>query len=229
MGLPLVALLLLLRRVAGELSPLPGAILVLVGLLAAMFAVVWRVAWRALEVTGPNETDWRQRVAKFGPPIVLAMLLAALSMSGTHWPALGLFWLMLIGEEVFAGWWLFRRLTVRPPLAIEPEETAEEEPPLLPPGVSQQITRRTESGREVLNCLVRANFAIGEQHVALHLAFCPPLCSTPTAEHEQLDGPPCDIKLTESATYGARLELKRRSPLALADEVLLRVVFVSSN
>jgi hypothetical protein len=201
-----------------------------VGLLAALVAVAWRMAWRELDATGSNESEWRPRAAKFGPPIILAMLLAALSMQGTHWLALGLFWLTLIGEEVLTLWWLVHRKTVRRSLAVETEESAEEEEPLvLPRGVSQQITRATETSREVLTCVVRANFAVGEQHVTLHIAFCPPLSSTPTAEHEQLDGPPCDVKLTEVATYGARLELKRRGPLTLADEVLLRMVFVSTT
>jgi hypothetical protein len=227
---PLVALLLLARRLTGQLSPLPGAGLIIVGVIAALAAIAWRLAWR----WGASDAQsWQARLATYAPATVLVILLAALSIRGTPGWALGIFWLTLIGEELFAGWWFSPAAGARRSV-VEHEEvetsTCEEEESasLLPAGVTQQITRVQQDHREVLTCLLRATFEINQQHAALHIAFCPPLATTPTAILHQLDGPPCDARLTDSATYGARLELKRRGPLTLADEVLLSVEFESA-
>lgn len=224
---PVVLLLLVARRLTGNFSPLPGVMLVLIGAVAALAAIAWRklCRWSAGEGSWPSQTE------RGLPAICLALLAIGLSIHGTPPLSLMLFWLVLVAEEVWTGW---PRPASPPPHVVAPQmatittesniaEEEEEEAPLLPADVSQQMTRVVEGDQELLICLLRATFAAGQQHETLHVAFCPPLLNAPTATCEQLDGPPCEVKLAAVEVYGARLELKRRGPLALADEVILKL------
>lgn len=230
-----VLLLLALRRlVGGPSAPLTGPLLVFTGVVAALAALVWRALWQKTEPE--PQSGWRGHLYRFLPAVALALLAIALSRSGTHPLALVVFWGVLIGEEVWAGTWATRwrrggeadeaPAPSAPPGdsledASEADESDEEEQPLLPEGVSQQITRMATDEGERLACALRGTFAAGQQTETLHVAFCPPLATRPTAACQQLDGPPCDVKVAECETYGARLELKRRGPTTLADEVIL--------
>lgn len=108
-------------------------------------------------------------------------------------------------------------------------EGDEEEEALLPPGVSQQITRTADAAGETLDCLLRVTFVVGEQTQAVHVAFCPPLCFAPTATCQPLDGAACEVKVTSVETFGARLEVKRRGGLALADEAIVQLRVVAQE
>ena len=89
----------------------------------------------------------------------------------------------------------------------EPDE--DEEFGLLPPGVSQRITRaRQDSGAEVIYGIVRCEFDIGERQRHVHLAFCPPLEHPPELVTDELDGPIARIRPTMIETFGAGLEVK---------------------
>lgn len=226
-AVPLVLLLLVARRLAGNFAPLPGVVLVLIGAVAALTAFGWRKLWR----WSTREGSWQSQVERGLPAVCLALLAIGLSIPGTPPLALMLFWLVLVAEEVWTGW---PRPTLPQPQTVAPlaetsttesdvAEQEEEDAPLLPAEVSQQMTRVVEGDQELLICLLRATFAAGQQHETLHVAFCPPLLNAPAATCEQLDGPPCEVKLAAVEVYGARLELKRRGPLALADEVLLKL------
>jgi hypothetical protein len=208
----LVALMIAGRRLAGHLEPLPALLLLLTGLLLATAALVWRQLWRKYE----GEGRWQDAVARYAPAATFALLAIGLSTSGTHPLALVMFSLALIGEEVWAG--MPRAAAVGPARSAPVEEQTAAQ---LPPGVSQQITRSVEAGSETLDCLLRATLEAGQQHETLHFAFCPPLLWPPTATCEQLSGAACEVKLAAIETYGARLEIKRRAPFTLADEVLI--------
>lgn len=216
---PLLGVLFVIRRLSGELQPLSPASLLLAGVVLATLAFLLRKWLSPLQ-------------GRFLPTLTLVLFAIALSIPGTAWWALVGFWFLLVGEEVWSGW--PARAAVSPvitdplPLASDNEEAArEDESGLLSPEVSQQITRgRTAAGDETLTCLSRVPFASGEQTHLLHIAFCPPLEGELSARHELLEGAPCECKIAALESFGARLEIKRRGPLTLADEalVLLNVV-----
>lgn len=83
----------------------------------------------------------------------------------------------------------------------------------LPARTSQQMRRYRDSAGEVVEGLLRGEFAVGDRAASLHVAFCPPLDGDPEVECEQLDGFPIQIKLGEVRSYGMRLDLRlaRRS------------------
>jgi hypothetical protein len=218
----LVALMIAARRLAGHFESLPALVLVLTGLVFVIGAVLWRQLWRTYE----GEGRWQDAVARYAPAVTFALLAIGLSTSGTHPLPLVVFWLALIGEEVWAG--MPRPRAVAPARSASVEEESEAR---LPPGVSQQITRSVEAGSERLDCLLRAALAAGQQHETLHVAFCPPLLWPPTATCEQLSGAASEVKIAAIETYGARLEIKRRGPFTLADEALfaLRVVSLDGS
>lgn len=84
---------------------------------------------------------------------------------------------------------------------------------LLPPGVSQRMTRaREENGAEVMYGVLRCDFAAGQRQQNLHVAFCPPLERVPELTTDQIDGPIVRIKPSMVETYGAGLEVKLQAP-----------------
>ena len=89
-----------------------------------------------------------------------------------------------------------------------PDEQGEgDEFELLPPGVSQRMTRATEEdGEEVVYGVVRCDFAAGQRQQNLHIAFCPPLARIPELTTDQIDGPIVRIKPSMVETYGAKAE-----------------------
>jgi hypothetical protein len=213
---PVVLTLLLVRRLAGELQPLPAGFLVCVGLAAAALALAWRIAWQRW--SSPSVLS--ARLAVWWPPAVLALLAMGLSIPGSHPLALVLFWAMLIGEEVYAG--LARRSpSSQIPIAREtsPAPAVMDQ---LPSGVSQQITRNTADGVETLTAILRVSFAAAQQTEIVHVSFCPPLPDQPTATAEQLAGAGCEVKIS-AETYGARLEVKRRGSLQTPAEAIIKL------
>lgn len=75
--------------------------------------------------------------------------------------------------------------------------------------IVQQLTRRSDSnGIESINGFLRGTFAADERSLNLHVGFCPPLEHRPHLEVIQVAGPEATIKIGESQTYGARLELR---------------------
>jgi len=92
---------------------------------------------------------------------------------------------------------------------MDDEEGEDDEFELLPPGVSQRMTRaREENGMEVVYGVVRCGFAAGQRQQNLHIAFCPPLENIPELTTDQIDGPIVRIKPSMVETYGAGLEVK---------------------
>lgn len=84
------------------------------------------------------------------------------------------------------------------------------EPLLVDPDLTQyQARRRMPDGGETVHAVMRVSFAATQRTATGHLAFCPPLASTPEVEFEQTDGPECRIALAACLAHGLRLELKR--------------------
>lgn len=89
--------------------------------------------------------------------------------------------------------------------------------------VSQQLTRAHEATTEVVYGYLRADFAVGERHQTLHVAFCPPLAGVPEVEICQVEGPEVAVKTTLVEAHGARVELRRSGSLDEEISVVLEI------
>ncbi|PQO47320.1 hypothetical protein [Blastopirellula marina] len=89
--------------------------------------------------------------------------------------------------------------------------------------VSQQLTRAREATTEVVYGYLRADFAAGERHQTLHVAFCPPLAGIPEVEICQVEGPEVAVKTTLVEAHGARVELRRSGSLDEEISVVLEI------
>ena len=240
----LVALMMLARRVAGALvQPIDASGLLATGTTLAAGCALLRIWWRHSAPAG--RLGWLDHFVLWLPAVSVVLLAGSLSLPGSSLWALSVFWMMLVGEESasvlvglrgageggLVGW-------VRPapeahrgetdPVtgsageAPAPDRPGEAEPRLLPSNVSQQLTRaREEDDTEVLYGKLRAEFTPGQRLAILHVAFCPPLPTVPDLTAEQLDGPPVEIKRAQVQPYGARLDLRLRSPSRDRQGVLL--------
>ena len=75
-----------------------------------------------------------------------------------------------------------------------------------------QIERRTlESGVELLEGHLVAEFAAGSRQAVLHVPFSPPFTASPKVDCEVVDGAEVRIKVGAVFPYGTRLELKRNT------------------
>ena len=78
-----------------------------------------------------------------------------------------------------------------------------------PEHVSQQLVRSCDaSGYDTVQARLRGALAPGQRALSLHVAFCPPLDSTPQVEVRQLDGAAAQIKVGQILPYGVRVDLR---------------------
>lgn len=127
-------------------------------------------------------------------------------------------------------------LSATPPPAADAEDKlwrfddAETQGPHFVAGnVSQQLTRAREATTEVVYGYLRADFAAGERHQTVHVAFCPPLAQIPEVEICQVEGPEVSVKTTLVEAHGARVELRRSGGLDEAVSVLLELHAAADN
>ncbi len=226
----MLALVLLSRRLAGQWQPLPSLMLLSAGLVLVIFAQLWRIGWQANGT--PREPVWHQWLGRIGPSVILFCFAIAFSVPGTSILGLVLFWLLIVGTESYVVRQYAtprQRREVATPVPNEValtledaiEDAEDESGELLPGDVWQQITRHSTESVETVTCLLRVPFAVGEQTHTVHVAFCPPLEGRLTSRCEHVDGAACEIKVSLVESFGARLEVKRRGPLALADEAVV--------
>ncbi|TWT39249.1 hypothetical protein [Blastopirellula retiformator] len=121
-------------------------------------------------------------------------------------------------------------LSSTPPPAMDAEdklwrfdEAEVPAPHFVAGNVSQQLTRAREATTEVVYGFLRADFAVGERHQTLHVAFCPPLASPPEMELCQVEGPEVSVKTSLVEAHGARVELRRSGSLDEAFSVVLEL------
>jgi hypothetical protein len=219
------------RRGTGELfQPLAHGEQLIVGLALAAIASSLRLPWLS-EASGRSA----RAIGLLLPlPAIVGFGWALSLPSASIWPV-ALFWTGLAMHEVLwaAGIWRGRRLRgrrrtsapraqrdePRDPLVTQPATlpttpiaAAEPEPALQ--HVTQRIVRTREAEGETVTGLLRARLAVGERTHSLHVAFCPPLETTPTLQCEQTDGPTAALTLGEVHTYGARIDLRLSRPAA---------------
>ena len=229
-SLNLVALSLLLRRIAIVAEPIPPAVIVGGGVAMIMLTLASRELTLALPLALP-----RWAIAALGSSAVL------LSCTGLSVPPTSIFaaisvWAIAICLEV--AHWMFRSGLDTPawlampttgefvsadpkqsPLTSEPsieplggDEPIDEEGTLADEVLSQLTRSRSEAGGEVIYGLLRAEFAIGERQHWLNVAFCPPLPSRPTCSAHFADDANALLEVEEVETYGARLMVRLPKP-----------------
>jgi len=210
-------LLLLVRRLAGELaSPLPAALLLLTGVALVSWAEVLR---RLVTLNGSLETERTWRIVS---PTILLLAAASLTLPGTDGLALAMFWCLLGGAAAWQTkdlWMPLFRAKQRPfPKNLVPEpkafsnaallDSASEEDEGFDPLVMQHVERRLHrEGGEEISGWVRAHLPAGQRGTAAHVAFCPPLAASPICDFEQADGPAARIKLGQLLPVGARFDV----------------------
>lgn len=72
--------------------------------------------------------------------------------------------------------------------------------------------RQTEVGEQIEGW-ARVHFALGQRETTVHVAFCPPLASSPEIETEDLDGVGLEIRVAAAFPFGARLSVRRSGEL----------------
>lgn len=76
---------------------------------------------------------------------------------------------------------------------------------------SQQYSRWTdEAGCERIAGRIAERIEPGQRHVALHVAFCPPLERLPEFECEQVAGPEAELSVGLVETFGVRIDARLR-------------------
>lgn len=237
------------RRLAGALvEPLQPAALLIAGALIAGATAVVRVGW--------SRTKPRDCWMMMGITSLAAMsLFAALCLPGTSSAMIAAAGLMLAAEESCFWFRAIRRARNRRPVAVDVESqesvgvdmtdrgASDSENPLTEsnydetlgfetmPGneVTQQIIRaRTAEGGEIVTGRLRACFSAGQRTGSVHLAFCPPLDSTPRVEIEQLEGPSARIKTAQVLPYGIRLDVKLASACDKPMDILMQLSAITS-
>lgn len=73
---------------------------------------------------------------------------------------------------------------------------------------TQWQSRSMDAGQETVEGGIAVTFLPGQREVSVHVAFCPPLCTIPTIETEDLDGQDWEARAT-AFTYGLRLDVRR--------------------
>ncbi len=220
----LLFLVLLTRQRAGMLTqPVPaGGLVALGGLLAVLFAWFHGTHWQRFanhRIHPAGYVEWML-------PLLLTTLvtLSVGRVPGSSRTALFAMWGFLGTSEVT---WLLALLITRrgqrspgqissPTVPSQPVLSDPEEPDVadtvmdIPSGaLTQQMTRSLQKdGSELIFAATQADFETGQRTQTVHLAFCPPLQQAPSMECNQLDGPPCRIKVAEVQIYGARFEVR---------------------
>jgi hypothetical protein len=240
----LSALFVVRRMAGGMLEPLPPGTLLLIGATLAAIASFLRLPWLAERTLSQRTGRAARIVGVLLPLPAIVLFGAALSLPGAAVWSIVLLWIGLLVHEVGWGYalWRGRREMVRrraqaspPPRPASsgesgapPEHVARMPTALLrspqvdhhvelqtsPQNVTQQIMRTREDDAETITGVLRAQLEAGERTHSLHVAFCPPLASTPSLQCEQTDGPAATIALGEVQTYGARIDLRLSRPAA---------------
>jgi hypothetical protein len=231
--LQVASLLVFVRRVTGSFEHAPAAgIFVMVALAASAWSFVLRRTRLANGIGAANGTA--DMILSASLTITCLLLLSALTFSRSHPGGLAAAWLGVVAAESCEWALWFRRrhgsadarssaaVGERVRASMAAELTMNEEGAELPADVTQCTTRRRTGDGETIYGAVRIDFAAGQRHEVVHLAFCPPLDGLPDFCIEQSEGPNAAVEVSQSAPYGARLEVKRDSPFGEPASVVLR-------
>jgi hypothetical protein len=205
--LALAVVMLVLRRLMGALAaPLPAGFLAATLVVALAASVLLRLS----ASTTNHATRW-------GPTILLVLLASSLWLPGTGVGGALLLVGAIIGDVAVA-------------ISVGSRNDATREPSLrLAANISQQFTRRTSEGVELIEGQVRTTIGPGQRVEYCHIAFCPPLCAVPRVTCQQIEGPPARIKVAQVFRHGARIELRLEAIAAEETAVMLQIQAASAH
>jgi len=204
-----VAVLLTWRRIAGALSdPFSGLQLVITAIALLLSAA-------ALRRLAPGRMESRAEFLL--PGIAALLLLATVTLPGTPAWGIATAWALFIAGE--SGAWLL----FHPPRAMlrrifrdgsmdDEERPGIADEPAIPPGLVQQMTRVREGDQESIHALFETCIAAGSSLGVAHLAFCPPLLARPELTAHAFDCDDAEVRVTQTETFGARLEVRFAQP-----------------
>ncbi len=237
----LAAATVVFRRLAGALvDPLPPALMLAAVATIAAAAAAVRLGW----LPAGSRGGWLPMAAT---SLAALSLFVSLCLPGTPPAWIAVFGILLAAEETWA--WASRIKYVKNSRSLTDsgEEAADSStfPELSDPGyclpsvaaldaapaenVTQQLVRsRAAGGGETISGWLRAHFAAGQRTGSVHLAFCPPLDSTPKVEIEQIGGPAARIKTAQVLPYGVRLDVKLATSYDESTEILMRLSAIST-
>jgi hypothetical protein len=222
-----LAVVLLVRRLTGAFAqPLSGFgfVLTSLGVVAAAAALRQSPISTRYSVLSTQHGRW----LTIAPSAIALLILIALTVPGTPAWSLALAWMVLIGSET--AYWLRDRLPNWPRAWHAPRERGSSAPepkldePELPSGLIQQITRTREEDHETIHALVRASIAADDRLAIVHLSFCPPLVAQPELTAHALDADDAEIRITQTETFGTRLEVRLPQVAASPRDVLVEVL-----
>jgi hypothetical protein len=220
-----LAVWLLVRRLAGVFTPLAPGVYLLSGLLLMAATSGWRQIW--LHAYWPSL--WTRRAVALGTSVLLATVVAVMSLPGTEAWALIVLWSLVVAHE--AGWWwrLAGARGLSRPLAPQPaaftvDELLGESLPPPEADVSQRVMRYVDLGQDMIVADFRCRFQGGERVQALHAVFCPPFAGLPEIATEHLQGPSVSLRIVQAQSYGARLEVRRLGGGDQPADILVRMV-----
>lgn len=246
------ALALLLLRQADD----QGIVVVWHAALAALAGSAWAALTR-VAVNRLLDSDGSSRFLRVAPAFCLLFLALALTGPGTPWTAVLLIWGVFLIEETLQFAYALRLLShgarnqaspsgdaagsaLRAYPAVDDADEMRSSRQLGDPeedevldgrgqDVRQQMARTVSDGMETIATTMRVAFQAGQKHESAHLAFCPPLAETPEIEAYQLDGPEAQIKPTQVASYGVRLDIRLFRASDQDETILLHVEAISPS
>lgn len=211
---PLLAIALILRRLAGALTgPLDWRISIALGLLAMGLALAQQIAGRSRHPRGD-----RGSVAIFVAAWCLIPL--CLSLPGTTAASLIILWsaCSLAVLITIAG----QRLVSSPVLSPWPAVSRPARRGVAPPRDALLSACRREvlaGGIEQVQGWVALDFVPGQRQQVAHVAFCPPFERVPDVQAALRDDPAASaarISVTHALPQGARIEVRLAGPAPAA-------------
>jgi hypothetical protein len=205
LGLAGLAMVIFGRRVSGAFDQSLND-MVFVASVAA--AVVWAAGVRLATSAAYCESAWMRRLLDLSPSVALPLLGIALAVAGTSITAILFAAAFVVGEEYWAlrfahGSRKYRaaRLTDRVGRATRVHTPTKGD-------LWQEQRRFRSDDEEIVTGTIRIGVRPGERTVIEHVAFCPPLASSPQLELALVEDSACGVRATHVFRYGARIEVK---------------------
>jgi len=209
-GLTIVGLLLVARRLAGALNvELPALHLVATAVVAGVIVFGGRYVWRRFGADDGKARTLEPIVGWGGSlSLVLMALGCSLGARGVDW----LVWLPLVAADQWQLRWFLKGKTATTTIIVTDAQAATAGRGFMDEctgNVLQQLVRvREADGSEALYGTLRAEFARGQRHAVLHVGFCPPLERLPAVEAVVNDEIEAEVKDVQAFCHGVRLEVR---------------------
>jgi hypothetical protein len=229
----LIALVTLGRTAAGAVSEIHAVwVLVIVAGVLGCSLLTW---WWSLPQACAGSA--RRQIARGGIGVCPALVLGVV-LAGTSWGALigvlsvtvcGLAFVIVRAQQLGSSGASSQVVPSEPAndLTLTTTGPAPAAGAFDDPLVRQQmIRRRTESGGDSLEALLRVEFAANQREASIHVPIQPAFAGMPEVECEPLDEAEVHLKVAAVHPYGVRIEAKRggdlEEPATIAVGILMQ-------